>query len=304
MTRSADPARGEEQTRAFGRVTVHVAANGGTYPYGNSMTVHGANGTLLVDPSLALQDDPVGADVVFASHAHEDHLAGLRHFPDTDVAAHRLDAPAVRSAATMLDGYGLDPQVRAEFERELTETFALGDRSEVTDVLDGHVFDLGGAVRATVIHLPGHTAGHCGLLVEPDGYFYVGDIDLTGFGPYYGDIGSSLTDFQKSIAAAAAIESRWYGTFHQKGTVTGHEEFVRRAGIYASVIAERTDKLLNFLGEPHTLADIVEHRLVYRPHVHSPYVDAVERRTAEQHLEQLMEAGEIVCDEHGFYCRT
>ena len=64
---------------------------------------------------------------------------------------------------------------------------------------DGAVFDLGGA-RIRAIHLPGHTRGHSALLVEPEGVLFLGDIDLTGFGPYYGDAWSNLADFERSLA--------------------------------------------------------------------------------------------------------
>ncbi|MER2221300.1 MAG: MBL fold metallo-hydrolase, partial [Rhodococcus sp. (in: high G+C Gram-positive bacteria)] len=42
------------------------------------------------------------------------------------------------------------------------------------------------------------------------------------------------------------------------------------------------------------LEDIVAHRLVYRPHVSAPYVDAVERRTAQLHLERLIASGAVI----------
>ena len=33
---------------------------------------------------------------------------------------------------------------------------------------------------------------------DPDGVFFLSDIDLTGFGPYYGDVWSDLEDFEAS----------------------------------------------------------------------------------------------------------
>uniref|UniRef100_UPI0005277505 MBL fold metallo-hydrolase n=1 Tax=Streptomyces bikiniensis TaxID=1896 RepID=UPI0005277505 len=86
------------------------------------------------------------------------------------------------------------------------------------------VFDLGGRT-VTVVHLPGHTPGHSGYLVEPDGFLYVADIDLTSFGPYYGDPGSSLPDFEASMRRCREIGARWYGTGHQKGVIEGAAAF-------------------------------------------------------------------------------
>ncbi len=71
----------------FGKVSVLVPANGGAVPYGNTVVVHGSESTLVIDPSLSLDRDPVGADLVFVSHGHEDHIAGLRHFDTPGLCA-------------------------------------------------------------------------------------------------------------------------------------------------------------------------------------------------------------------------
>ncbi len=67
------------------------------------------------------------------------------------------------------------------------------------------------------------------------------------------------------------------------------------------IAATREERLLAFLAEPRTLADVVEHRLVYRPHVDAPHVPTVERRTAEQHLARLVGAGRVTVTEEGRY---
>ncbi|WP_245654393.1 hypothetical protein [Streptomyces violens] len=145
----------------------------------------------------------------------------------------------------------------------------------------------------TVVHLPGHTAGHSGILIEPEGFLFIADIDLTSFGPYYGDVGSSLVDFQASMRRCREIDARWYGTSHQKGVIEGAAEFRRRLDAFAGVVEKREATLLAFLGEPRTVEEIVEHRLVYRPHVELPQVGPVERRTAVQHLDRLMTEGRV-----------
>ncbi|QTI67499.1 MBL fold metallo-hydrolase [Gordonia polyisoprenivorans] len=278
---------------AFGAVDVLTADNGGVLPYGNTVVVRGSDAVLVIDPSLALDDDPVGADAVMISHAHEDHIAGLRHFT-ADTFAHRHDAAAVGSLDTLIAGYGLDPEVVDAMTAELTDEYHLpAVRDGVVGVTDGHTFDLGDQT-ATVIHLPGHTAGHCGVLIEPAGFLYVADIDLTSFGPMYGDLGSSLEDYLASIDRVAEIDARWYGTFHHKGVVTGRPEFGTRLAAYRDRILEREDRLLEFLRQPRTFDEIVTHRLVYRPHVEAPWVRSVERRTAQLHLERLHAAGAVI----------
>ena len=180
----------------------------------------------------------------------------------------------------------------------LREQFRVEGRPDARGFEDGTVFDLGGRT-VTVVHLPGHTAGHSGFLVEPDGFLFVADIDLTSFGPYYGDPGSSLDAFQASMRRCREIDARWYGTSHQKGVIEGAAEFRRRLDAFEEVVRTREAALLALLREPRTVEDVVRHRLVYRPHVEAPHVEPVERRTAVRHLDRLLTEGRVTEVEPG-----
>ncbi|MGW0134984.1 MBL fold metallo-hydrolase [Streptomyces sp. NPDC003299] len=276
-------------TAEYGGITVLVGAGRGAYPYGNSLLVRGSAETLVVDPSLSLVDGAPAADLVLVSHAHEDHIAGLGSY-DVPVHVHRGDLAALRSREAMVAGLGLPPDAAKEVDAAFRDQFHVRGRPDALGFEDGTVFDLGGRT-VTVVHLPGHTAGHSGFLVEPDGFLFVADIDLTSFGPYYGDPGSSLAAFEASMRRCREIDARWYGTSHQKGVVEGAEEFRRRLDAFAGVVRARDAALLALLREPRTVEEIVEHRLVYRPHVAAPHVRPVERRTAVQHLDRLLNAG-------------
>jgi hypothetical protein len=122
------------------------------------------------------------------------------------------------------------------------------------------------------------------------GALYLGDIDLSSFGPYYGDAWSSLVDFERSLERVCDIEARWYITFHHIG-VLDRADFLERLDRYAAVIASPEERLLEYLGEPRTLADIARHRFVYRPGDAVPFADPVERRSMSQHLERLAAGG-------------
>ncbi|MEV5540241.1 MBL fold metallo-hydrolase [Saccharopolyspora shandongensis] len=283
----------------YGEVTVLVGAERGAYPFGNSLVVRGADATLVVDPSLSLVDAAPPADVVLVSHAHEDHVAGLGNY-EVPVHIHEADIDALRSRELMVAGFGLPPDAAADADRKLRDHFHVQDRPDATGFTDGTVFDLGGRT-VTVVHLPGHTSGHSGFLIEPDGFLFVADVDLTSFGPYYGDVGSSLADFEASMHRCREIDAHWYGTSHQKGVVEGAAEFRRRLDDFAGVIEKRDATLLALLHEPRTVEDVVEHRLVYRPHVEGAHVRPVERRTAVQHLDRLISRGLVAEIEQGLF---
>ena len=298
----SDRPEGMVSDRVFGAVTVLEGQERGAFPYGNSVLVAGSAQQLLIDPALGV-DGSVRADAVVISHAHEDHIAGLRYF-SAPVYTHHRDVEAVASLEVLLDSYGLDPADRPEVARIIDEQFGLPSRHHgVQGVDDGEVLDLGDRT-ATLVHLPGHTPGHSGVLIEPDGFFYVADIDLTSFGPLYGDLHSSVDDFLASIDRAGAIDARWYGTFHQKGVVEGADEFRKRLRAYREIIFRREERLLEFLTEPHTIGEIADYRLVYRPHVDAPYVSAVELRTAQLHVERLVGVQQVELAEPGRYVRV
>ncbi|MGC0327397.1 glyoxylase-like metal-dependent hydrolase (beta-lactamase superfamily II) [Streptomyces sp. SAI-170] len=288
----------EYTAATYGGVDVLVGPDRGAYPYANSLLIRGAAETLVVDPSLSLVKDAPSADLVLVSHTHEDHIAGLGSYDAVPAHVHDADLAALRSREAMVAGLGLPPDAAQELDATFRDDFHVRGRPDALGFEDGAVFDLGGRT-VTVVHLPGHTAGHSGFLIEPDGFLFVADIDLTSFGPYYGDPGSSLTDYEASIRRCREIDASWYGTSHQKGVIEGAADFRRRLDAFAGVMAKREAALLAFLAEPRSIEEIVDHRLVYRPHVEGPHVRPVEHRTAVQHLDRLLGEGRIAEAEEG-----
>ena len=120
-----------------------------------------------------------------------------------------------------------------------------------------------------------------------------------GFGPYYGDVWSDLEQFEESLRRVRDVEADWYVTFHQKGVIEGRETFLAMLDKFHSVIDRRHVEMLEFLTEPRSLADMAQHRFVYRPHVDIPFAGTVERRTAELHVARMLDRGEAVEVEPG-----
>jgi glyoxylase-like metal-dependent hydrolase (beta-lactamase superfamily II) len=286
----------------YGGVTLLTSPEGGRYPSSNSLLISGTESTVLVDPSLevARRGGPgAEVDLIAVTHAHEDHVAGLHLLPEVPVVAHPAEVAAIRDPETLLSGFGLAGAQAAVFRQQLRETFHMAGHGPVDSVEGGAVLDLGRR-SVTVVHLPGHTAGHCGLLVEPDGFLFLGDIDLTSFGPYYGDRSSSLDDFVTSIQRLRDMDARWYGTSHQAGVLDDRRAFLQALDRFAAVIDRRDETLLQLLVRPRTLEEVVAHRLVYRPHVQLPFAEAVERRTALLHLQRLERRGLVVRTDGGY----
>jgi len=140
------------------------------------------------------------------------------------------------------------------------------------------------------------------LLIEPVGVAFIGDIDLSSFGPYYGDGTSSLSEFRQTLATVADIPARTWVTSHHKGAVTDRDEFLRALAAFSSRIEARTEKLLGMLAEaPKSLDTLVRERLIYPPAHGELWVDCVEARTIEQHLDELIAQERVRRQDDGRY---
>jgi glyoxylase-like metal-dependent hydrolase (beta-lactamase superfamily II) len=283
-----------QQQISFGPVTVVFGEKNGKYPDGNSVLIRGTDTTVLIDPSMSISScsdaELPAVDLVLQSHVHEDHVAGVHRFPDAQIFAHRDDARGLRSLAGMMEIYGYQ-DLEGEMEKFLA-AFNYAPRPDVREFEDGAVFELGGtSVRA--IHLPGHTRGHSALLVEPQGVLFLGDIDLSSFGPYYGDAWSCMTDFEDSLRRLRGIEAKVWVTFHHVGAIQDPAVYRERLNRFEARIGEREQAMLEFLHEPHSLAEMVKHRFIYPAHATATFIDTVEAHSIGQHLDRLVTNGRV-----------
>jgi glyoxylase-like metal-dependent hydrolase (beta-lactamase superfamily II) len=284
-----------------GPVRVLLGERGGRYPDGNTLVVEGGEETVVIDPALGLiprAGSLPRIDRVLHSHCHEDHVAGSHLFPDAPWHFHELDLPGIKSLDSMMAIYGLDEPLGTAFRKLLVDQFHYTPRSDALALREGDEFEFGG-VGLRVLHTPGHTRGHCCFLIEwreetlPRRLLFLGDIELASFGPYYGDAWSSLGDFERSIARVREIQADWYVTSHHIGVLEGRAPYLERLERFASMIADRERRLLEFLREPHSLDEVVDHRFVYKKEDETPIAAPVERRSMAQHIERLLAAGRL-----------
>ncbi len=299
--------RSQRKRADFGRVSVFFGEKNGKYPDGNQVIVRGSDtraalDTLLVSNTIGSEFD--AADLVVMGHVHEDHMAGLHRLPDAPVYVHEADLEAARSWEGLLSAFGTTdqacfPEMLAKFQRDLF----YAPRPDAQGYQDGASWNLG-QVEVRALHMPGHTAGHCALLVEQEGVAFIGDIDLTGFGPYYGDASSSLSDFRRSLKHLPDIPAKVWVTAHHRGVYIDREHLLRDLAAYEAKLDEREQRILALLSKsPMTLAQLAEQRVLYPPSYQSPSVADIESRTISQHLAELISDGRVRTDEQGVYRR-
>jgi glyoxylase-like metal-dependent hydrolase (beta-lactamase superfamily II) len=291
----------------FGPVVMVPGDNQGRYPFCHSLYIEGET-RVLVDPAsnrerLAELRDGPGVDQVWLTHYHEDHFTHLDLFSDTELWMSEPDAPAMEDMDKILYFYELDKSDNYDlWVNYLVEYFNYAPR-KVEGRFDGGCdvdVDLGGVV-VRVIPTPGHTAGNISLFFEDQGVLFVGDYDLSRFGPWYGDRYSSIEETIESVNRLREIPAKAWIPSH------GADIFDSAPGKlwddYLSVIDTREEKLLNLLAQPHTMQEIVDARIVYKKSLEPKlFFDFGERALMKKHLEKLVKEG-TVAEEDGRFAR-
>jgi hydroxyacylglutathione hydrolase len=282
----------------FGPVRFIPGDNSGNYPHCHSLYIQG-DVKLLIDPAsnrdrLVQIRDTSGVDVVFLSHWHEDHFMHLDLFEGKELWIPTLDAEPLQSLDHFFDAYGMNADERPPWTKTIQELFHFKPMTADRLIETTEVFDLGGTT-VEVIHTPGHTPGHYSLYFQEQGILFLGDYDLTAFGPWYGDTRSDIDATIASVNKLRSIDARLWIASHGKGVFESVPADLWDA--FVGVIDQRDQKLLDFLSQPRTMIDIVEARIVYRKKREpKEFYDFGERAIMGKHLDRLMRLGVVVSD--------
>jgi glyoxylase-like metal-dependent hydrolase (beta-lactamase superfamily II) len=172
-----------------------------------------------LDP-LGLQREQI--EEVIVTHADVDHFGGdaelVAAVPGARLWSHSLDAPLISSFERIAeDRYGWYRGVGLDYPEQTWEWLqaAAGDDTAVTDVLtEGDLIELGG-LTLEVLHLPGHSPGHVGVLERETGVAIVADAAMgRGFlardgrlvgPPPYGSVADYRATARRLLALAPSV---------------------------------------------------------------------------------------------------
>jgi glyoxylase-like metal-dependent hydrolase (beta-lactamase superfamily II) len=290
------------QELQFGPVRFIRGENNGKYPFCHSLLVDGAG--VLIDPAsdrnrLAALREKNAVHEIWLSHWHEDHITHLDLFDNLPLRIHPLDAPPLSDIERFLDAYAIDnDEYRRYWADLMVKRFHFKPRQPDGHLNDGRIIDLG-EVSAEVIHTPGHTPGHCAFFFREVAVLFMGDYDLSRFGPWYGDRDASIEDTIASIERLQSLPARTWLTCHEDGV------FEREPGDiwldYLGVIDERESRLLELLKTPHTMAEIVNTWIVYRkPREPEAFFAFAEEALMRKHIERLINTGNVMETDEGY----
>lgn len=279
-------------------------SRGGRYPYCHSLILSGDE-TWVVDPAsdkdfLARLARTGKVTRVFLSHFHEDHLKYASFFRGAAVQAPFQEMAALTSLEDMFALIGATQPVFQDYLREtLARDFHFQPFPDLRAYQPGDRF-INGDIVLEVVAAPGHTPGHSCFAFPEQDVMFLADVDLTPFGPWYGDAASDLEDYARTLRALKKTRAGTYLTAHEQGVFTWEEA---QAGLdyFLKVIQERDELIWELLEEPHTLEALVARRPIYRRPREPAFVyDHIEGQMLQKHLDRLARQGRVAATGAGY----
>lgn len=285
--------------------TISMVFTEGGFSSSNCVLIRDAVPTIIDSGAgKALIDaKPQEIEVLLCSHHHLDHICGNDFFNHAVIMAHPIEKAAMQSCAKILASDSWNDLMDAENffmsktimgkPNRLHEPFRVDK-----DLSEGQVVDCG-RTKITVMHTPGHTAGHCSFLFEKEGIIFTGDICLSAVGPWYGDSDSNVDDFVASINRIIDLKPRMVVTGHLMKVLTENigPTFIE----YRGRIMKREENILAYVKRnPCTIHELAKMHFIYPDHS-TDFVLYWEKSILRNHLRRLRGAGEIALGDNDRY---
>ncbi len=279
------------------------------YPHCHTVFVDAERRTLIDaasrEPILKAihQERPI--QILLVSHGHEDHMMYNYLFPEAEFWVPEADAPVFQDIDHLIDCYTPESEdQRKQWREVLIQMCHYEVRKPDRLLRDGDTLEFGGT-HCRVIHTPGHTPGHCAFHFLEEQVLFLGDLDLTKAGPYYGDVHSGLEQTIESLHRLAAVPVETYLTAHGKGIFDGDPDHILR---YLKIIESREERLLDLLSSgSKSLDQITQAGIIYGP----PKIIAgcwdlslSEKAMMKKHLQLLQQQGRVTLEAGLFHLRS
>jgi glyoxylase-like metal-dependent hydrolase (beta-lactamase superfamily II) len=286
--------------------------------------IRGAHGARFPQANCLLVDDEVltivdaGADInrirktlsdlghqmkdidrIVLSHFHIDHKAFATEIvkeADCEVLCHPLAEKGVRTFAGMVACYGIDGHRYFDEWKMTIPTWVphiMSDYPVTGNFQDGVPIDCG-EIQLYPIHAPGHTFDHTCFGINGHDTILLVDIDLTRFGPWYGNVVSDIEDFESSIRRIMELDPAVGVSSHLLEPVrSGLQE---RLVQYLGVIDERNKTIIRLVSEGYDTLEKLANRPTIYPRIPFNLYSVFEEYMVQKHIELLTKRGAIMTD--------
>ncbi|RDE14645.1 MAG: hypothetical protein C4K49_07495 [Candidatus Thorarchaeota archaeon] len=233
-------------------------------------------------------------DRIILTHFHIDHkghAAQLQKASGCEIICHPLAEKGISTFQGMVECYGIEGNRRFSGWMSTITTWVphiTSDCPVSSHFIDGKPIDCG-ETRLLPLHTPGHTSDHTCFGINDYNTILLVDIDLTSFGPWYGNVVSDLDQFESSIKKVMNLSPKMGISGHLLEPVT--EELQGRLAEFLAVFDERDRRILELVDRGHdTLEKLTSLPTIY-PRIPNDLFYIFEEFMLKKHIDRLTERG-------------
>ena len=269
----------------------------GRFPLAFSFLILGKDTHVLIDTGCGEKTcreivENFRVDIVINSHCHPDHVSGNHLFEGKELWIPReraTETGAISLLASRL--MGPDREMMESWENFVRKDLKMRDYHHTQTFQDNQCLDFGG-ISLQAIHTPGHLDDHYCFLEPENNVLLSFDVDLTTFGPFYGNPEADIPLFRKSLERIRAINPKIVASSHR---LPVYENIPDEIKGFADKIDRNQDRVAAVLNVPRSLDEICTLKPIYGKYI--PGLEIIysffERHMIEKHLREMMLIGQV-----------
>ncbi len=245
-------------------------------------------------------------DQIILTHCHVDHkghAAEIMKSSDCDIICHPLAKRGIETLEGTIEFYGINGHRYFENWRQLIDLrlpHVTGDYT-VTGVFDENEIISLGETELVPIHAPGHTKDHTLFGINGTDIIFLVDIDLTRFGPWYGNAVSDVCAFQESIRKVIDMNPQIGISSHLIDPVS--ENLLQHLKQYLSIFKQRESRILENVKKGLNTIDLLASAPTIYPRIPRDAYLIFEEYMLEKHIEDMTRTGLVEYDNGIIYVK-
>ncbi|TCP25621.1 glyoxylase-like metal-dependent hydrolase (beta-lactamase superfamily II) [Scopulibacillus darangshiensis] len=291
----------------IGPIEIIMGDNKSRVPFSTSLLIAGQEHSTLIDcgagqTAFEYMKKEHRVMQIYLTHHHFDHIWGAHLFPEAEKLINHNDVNKISD----INEIGKAMGIYAVFRKEEIEKWIESQQNKKWQgkVLGKRTLDVTGSyrydeeiemsgVKVSMIHAPGHSEGFCCPYIPDYGILLVGDIDLTTFGPFYGDADSNIDQFIESAKKTLEFDVKYYVTSHQKGMYL-KKEYKHQLEKYLLIIERREKKIKQAIHKGDSPQQLVQQDIFYYKKQYERNLIFMKNEilSIAKHLKRLIDHGE------------
>jgi len=224
---------------------------------------------------------------------HKGHAADIQKIASCEIVCHELAVDGVETFQGMVDYYGIEGHKYYSDWRNLIDSrfgHVTSDYTVTSTFSDGETINCG-EIDLLSIHLPGHTIDHTCFGINDLETLFLVDIDLSRFGPWYGNKVSDIEEFKKSVDRVIEMNPKIGISSHLINPV--EEGLDARLRSFRAIFDEREQRILDNIAKGIATIEKLSKVPTIYPRIPMDVYYIFEMFMLKKHIELLKSDGKI-----------